>query len=147
MQKKCKEFLSMALKGRIIRNEVLTEIMPLLWFGLTDRTIEVLEEIDDDKVKNKGYIDKLIVYFERNKIYIPCYALRKDLGLCNSSALGEKMNDLLVSNRQKHNGMSWSKAGSVALATVTSIKRNNEYKKWFEEKSLDFKLVAQCPVI
>ncbi len=142
LHKKCKEFLSIALKGRVLRKEALSKIMPLLWYGLTDKAIEALEEIHEDKVKNKNYIDKLISYFERNKIYIPCYALRKDLGLCNSSALGEKMNDLIVANRQKHNGMSWSKKGSVALATVTSIKRNKEYKKWFEEKNLKFKLAA-----
>ncbi len=142
LQKKCKEFLSMALKGRIIRKEVLLKIMPLLWFGLTDRAIEALEAIDDDKVKNKNYIDKLIAYFDRNRAYIPCYAVRKNLGLCNSSALGEKMNDLIVANRQKNNGMSWSKSGSVALAAITTIKRNKEYKKWFEEKNLEFKLAA-----
>jgi len=38
--------------------------------------------------------------------------------------------------------MSWSKAGSVGLATITAIKRNGENKKWFETKSLNFKLAA-----
>ena len=87
-------------------------------------------------------IEKLIAYFERNKPYIPNYAARKELGLCNSSAIGEKMNDLVVSERQKHNGMSWSKDGSVTLATITSLKRNKEHKRWFENKSIDFKLAA-----
>jgi len=49
--------------------------------------------------------EKLIAYLNRNKSYIPCYAVRKELGLYNSSAIGEKMNDLVVSERQKHNGM------------------------------------------
>ena len=52
------------------------------------------------------------------------------------------MNDLIVSNRQKHNGMAWSKSGSVALATVTALKRNNEADKWFRERKLDFQLAA-----
>jgi hypothetical protein len=34
-----------------------------------------------------------------------------------------------VSDRQKHNGMSWSEGGSVALATLTSLKINREHKK------------------
>jgi hypothetical protein len=38
--------------------------------------------------------------------------------------------------------MSWSKNGSVALATITSLKRNREDKKWFEEKKLNYKLAA-----
>ncbi|MDI6795258.1 MAG: hypothetical protein QME81_20750 [bacterium] len=52
------------------------------------------------------------------------------------------MNDLLVSERQKHNGMSWSKDGSVALASVAVIKRNNEYKNWLEAANLELKLAA-----
>ena len=67
-----------------------------------------------------GAFDKLIAYLKRNKPYIPCYSVMKELGLCNSSAIGEKMNDLVVSERQKHNGMSWSKSGSVSPATMSS---------------------------
>jgi hypothetical protein len=52
------------------------------------------------------------------------------------------MNDLVVSSRQKHNGMSWSNAGSVGLATITALKRNKENEKWFKTKSLSFKLAA-----
>jgi hypothetical protein len=52
------------------------------------------------------------------------------------------MNDLIVSERQKHNGMSWSKPGSVALASVTTLKRNQEMKSWFEKKEVEFKLAA-----
>ena len=52
------------------------------------------------------------------------------------------MNHLVVAERQKHNGMSWSKKGSMHLAAITVIKRNSESKKWFEEKELDFKLKA-----
>jgi hypothetical protein len=66
----------------------------------------------------------------------------KHAGLCNSSAVGEKANDLIVSERQKHNGMSWTKKGTVALATITALAQNNEYRKWFEEKDIEFKLAA-----
>lgn len=52
------------------------------------------------------------------------------------------LNDLVVSDRQKHNGMSWSKAGSVALAIITTLKRNKESDKWFETKGFNFKLAA-----
>ena len=140
--KKCKEQLSMAMKGRVLRNKVLEKLLPLLWHGLTDKGITLLEGIDETQIKNKAAMEKLVEYFHRNKPYIPCYAIRKQLGLRNSSNIGEKMNDLIVSERQKHNGMSWSKEGSVALASVTALKRNNEAGKWFEEEKLEFKLVA-----
>ena len=81
-------------------------------------------------------------YLERITPFIPCYAVRKELGLRNSSAIGEKMNDLIVSDRQKNNGMSWSKPGSVTLASITVLKLNNEYGKWFEERDIEFKLAA-----
>ncbi|MEA3360714.1 MAG: hypothetical protein U9R17_15090 [Thermodesulfobacteriota bacterium] len=140
--KKCKELLSMASKGRVIRNEILDKLKPLLWYGSTDMAIEYLLGVTENSIKNKAALEKLIGYLKRNKPYIPCYAVRKELGLCNSSAIGEKMNDLVVSERQKHNGMSWSKTGSVSLATITTLKRNNESDKWFEEKELDFALAA-----
>jgi hypothetical protein len=142
LEKKCKEQLSMAMKGREIRNNVLKQLMPLLWQGLTERAVALLHEVDDQRIKQKAAMEKLVEYLRRNKPYIPCYAARKELGLRNSSNIGEKMNDLIVSERQKHNGMSWSKPGSVALASVTAVKRNKESKKWFEEGEIEFKLVA-----
>jgi hypothetical protein len=142
LEKKCKEQLSLALKGRFIRNDILEKVKPLLWYGLTDKAVAYPEEIAKDSIKDMAALDKLIKYLMRNKPYIPCYAARKELGLCNSSAIGEKMNDLVVSERQKHNGMSWSRTGSVSLATITALKRNKESDKWFEAKELDFKLAA-----
>jgi hypothetical protein len=114
----------------------------LLWYGLTDKAKALLEGIEATSVKNQEQLEKLIAYLERNKPYIPCYEIRKELGLRNSSAIGEKMNDLLVSDRQKHNGMSWSENGSVALAAITALKRNKEHKRWFEKEEIEFKLAA-----
>ena len=134
--------MSLAMKGRIERNEILREVMPLLWHGLTDRAIGLLNGIETEKVKNDEKLSKLISYLERNKEMIPCYAVRKGLGLRNSSAIGEKMNDLIVSSRQKHNGMSWSKIGSLALAALTTAKLNGESQVWLEKRRLKFKLAA-----
>ena len=142
LEKKCKEQLSMAMKGRVFRNDVLDRLLPLLWHGLTDKAIALLEELDPSQIKNQSVAEKLVQYLHRNKPYIPCYAIRKQIGLPNSSNIGEKMNDLVVSDRQKHNGMSWSKPGSVALASITALKRNKEANRWFEERELEFKLAA-----
>ena len=89
-------------------------------------------------IKNPEALADLIGYLERNRPHIPCYSVRKHLGLCNSSNRGEKANDLVVSDRQKHNGMSWSKPGSVALAAVTTLVKNQEYKRWFQTGTLSF---------
>jgi hypothetical protein len=142
LEKKCKQQLSLAMKGAVFRNEVLEELLPLLWHGLTDKAIALIKETKPTLIKNKAATQKLEQYFHRNKPYIPCYAIRKELGLRNSSNIGEKMNDLIVSDRQKHNGMSWSKPGSVALAAITALKRNKEDRRWFEKRELEFKLVG-----
>jgi hypothetical protein len=52
--------------------------------------------------------------------------------------LVEKANDLVVSSRQKHNGMSWSTSGSTSLATVTSIHLNNEQSNWLLNHEISF---------
>jgi len=55
-----------------------------------------------------------------------------------SSNLVEKANDLVVSNRQKHNGMSWSADGSTSLATLTSVRLNDEHMNWLSNHDITF---------
>jgi hypothetical protein len=50
----------------------------------------------------------------------------------------EKANDLLVSNRQKHHGMSWCADGSASLATLTSVHRDDEYMHWLLHRDIRF---------
>ncbi len=140
LEKKCKEGLSLALNGREARNAVLEKLRPLLWHGLTDRAIQLLQALDPQQVKNEAARQQLLDYLHRCKPHIPCYAVRKQLGLPNGSSIGEKMNDLLVAQRQKHNGMSWSATGSVALATLTAMIRNGESESWFKKQTLALNL-------
>jgi len=142
LKKKCRELLSMASKGSKIRNAILEELMPLLWHGLVDQAIDYLSHLATDQIKNDDELKHLMSYLEKNRGMIPVYAVRRELGLRNSSNRGEKANDLLVAARQKHNGMSWSKSGSVALAYVTALKKNQTYKTWFRKRELEFKLVS-----
>ena len=142
LKKKCKEQLSMALKGREIRNDVLKQILVLLWLGKVDASIQYLRSLDKSKVRNAERIEKLIGYLTRNREHIPCYALRKRLGLRISSNQGEKANDLVVAERQKHNGMSWSKPGSSGLANIRTLFLNQEDENWIARRELDFKLIS-----
>jgi hypothetical protein len=139
---KCMRQLSLAMKGRVKRNTVLEALTPLLWYGRVDSAIAALKSVSEDDMKNPDAIRVLIGYIERHRPYLPCYEVRKRLGLRNSSQLGEKMNDLLVSGRQKHHGMSWSPGGSSALAALEAIKRNDEYQRWFEYGELELKWAA-----
>ena len=138
LDKKCKERLSSAMKGKQIRNKVLEHLTPLLWHGKIDAAISYLQGLNEKDVKNQGEIKRLIGYFERNRSFIPCYALRQKLGLRVSSNLVEKANDLVVSSIQKHNGMSWSTSGSTCLATVTTLHLNNEQSDWLLHHKTSF---------
>jgi len=141
LEKKCQERLSMAMKGSKLRNEALEELLALLWLGKVDAAIEYLRSIGVEKIRNRAEIERLIAYFDRNWSYIPCYALRKLLNLRVSSNRGEKANDLVVANRQKHNGMSWSKSGSSSLANVSAMFLNKENENWINRREIAFKLI------
>jgi hypothetical protein len=132
----------MAMKGSKLRNAVLGKLMPLLWYGLVDQAIDYLSHLPEDQIKNPDELLHLMTYGGKNRPMIPVYAIRRELGLRNSSHRGEKAKDLLVAARQKHHGMRWSKSGSVAFASVTALKKNKTYTKWFQERKLECKLVS-----
>ena len=138
LEKKCQQLLSLACKGRQFRNDLLDKLMPLLWHGCVGEAMALLQTLDKSTIKNKKVLDDLINYLEYHRATIPCYSIRKKLGLRNGSNPGEKANDLLVSTRQKHNGMSWSRLGSVTLASLTALVKNNEYKNWFSSQTIEF---------
>lgn len=142
LEDKCKRQLSLAMKGRVQRNALLERVTPLLWHGRVDSAITVLQNVPKKHLKNPDEIQRLLGYVERNRPYLPCYEIRKRLGLRNSSNIGEKMNDLLVSDRQKHNGMSWSVDGSSALAALEALKRNDAYHHWFTYHEIELKQAA-----
>lgn len=138
LEKKCKDLLSMAINGKQIKNQILTELLVWLWQGKVDQAIGLLRDLKTDHIKNAMQRDNLITYLSRNRDCIPCYALRKKLGLRLSSNPVEKANDLLVSERQKHNGMSWSADGSTSLATLTRVRFNSEDRNWLLDRNIRF---------
>jgi hypothetical protein len=138
IEKKCAEYLSMALRGRKLRNEHLEQLTRLLWYGATSSAIEYLRQIPEPHIKASDYRDKLCAYLDDRRSMIPCYAIRKQLGLRNSSNPVEKANDQLVSARQKHQGMSWSQDGSLALAALCAVNKNRHRRPWLEGRVIPF---------
>jgi len=142
--KKSKELLSMAMKGRVYRNEQVRAVLRLLWYGLVDDAIAHLRSINPDEIKDLNQIEALVGYLERNRSWIPNYAMRRRLKLCNSSNPAERTNNLIASQRQKKNGMSWSTDGSQALSALACVVLNNRIKEWLTECqfSLTFETAA-----
>ena len=132
----------MAINGKQVKEQLLTELLAWLWLGKVERAVQLLREARPETIKNRKELDNLITYCERNRSCIPCYALRKKLGLRLSSNPVEKANDVVVSTRQKHNGMSWSTDGSISLATLTTVRRNAEDSKWLLKHDISFQFHA-----
>lgn len=136
LKKRCQEWLSMAIRGKDRRNAMLEKLLRYLWVGDVAGATEFLLSIDAADIKSRKWLDNLIGYFEKKEDAITCYALRAKLGLRNSSNPVEKANDLVVAQRQKHNGMAWSPDGSAALAALQMIYLNDQAKLWFHKKEL-----------
>jgi len=139
LTEKLEQRLSSGMKNYKLRHIFEDEVMkPLLWYGNVAQAIESLKAIPDEDIRSQESITKLIEYLTRNEKYIPCYAMRHELGLRNSSNRVEKANDLVVSARQKNRGMSWSYNGSRCLASVTASWKNDELNSWCIDGNLRF---------
>ena len=143
LSKKFKELFSMAFNGKKSSKKNHTAIMKLLWVGDVDGAIAFMANVDPSTVRNQTFLNQLTDYLNRVRDYIPNYALRKELGLRNGSGIVEKTNDLLVAIRQKHNGMSWSKTGSLSLATVTCARVNGSLEDWTQKRVIPFKPIPK----
>ena len=141
LEKRMKELLSMAVKGNKEAKAAMRNVIGRrLWAGNVDEAIEYLESIPEKSIKSQQRLDEAIDYLKRRKPHIPCYALRSLLGYRNSSNPAEKANDRVVAVRQKHNGMSWSSAGSSSLALITALELNNELSTWISTSTIPFNI-------
>lgn len=137
LKKRCQEYLSMSIKGgKEKRNALLQKVLRILWVGNVPQAVHYLNSLGPDQLRPINRINDLCGFLEKHRSHIPCYALRHQLGLRNSSNLVEKANDLLVAQRQKHNGMSWSVPGSTALAHLKALFINHEAHSWIHFHSL-----------
>lgn len=141
LSEKCRQCVSLTMKGN--KNEkraIVKQLRTFLWYGLIDQAINYINSLDDKHFKLLTDRTYLIGYLERNREHIPCYAIRKELGLKNGSQMGEKSNDILIADRQKHNGMSWSSEGSESLGCLTAVRFNGELEHWLTTGELTMRL-------
>ena len=87
-------------------------------------------------VRNPAAVEELIAYLEKRRAYIPDYQQRQRAGLWIASTRVEKYNDWAVSARCKHQGMSWSPQGVLALAALEAARRNGEHDAWRRDRAL-----------
>ena len=143
LEKKCNEFLSMGIKGsKDEKQRIKKELASILWTGRHQNAICYLESLKKSQVRNAVKIEELKDYIRRKSPNLTCYALRHELKLRISSNRVEKANDLVVAARQKHNGMSWSKNGSGALAVITATMINGELDRWMTKHRIDYRMAS-----
>lgn len=130
LDQRASQLLSLALRGKDIRNQHREKLLHLLWFGCVESAIQYIETIPTADIKYQKPLPELVEYLRKRKDQIPVYAVRRQLGLANSSNVVEKANDRLVSARQKGFGMSWSQEGSLALAAIRMVSYNKQEKLW-----------------
>lgn len=141
LKKKCKELISSSIKGgKTEKQEVAQRLLRMLWVGNVEEACAYLRALEPLRIKSIYWRDELADYIERKSPNIACYALRRALGLRVSSNRVEKANDLIVGQRQKHNGMSWSFDGSGALATLNALILNSELERWLRTGQLSFSM-------
>ena len=107
-----------------------------------ENAIKYLDSLKNSHIKNPTKIEELKGYIRRKSPNMTCYALRHELGLRISSNRVEKANDLVVAARQKHNGMSWSRKGSGALAIITTTMINGEMEGWMTERKISYRMAS-----
>jgi hypothetical protein len=135
LRKRCYEQLSSAGGPKERRRVFEREFLGQLWEGKVDAAIELLRGALA-WVRNPAAIEQLMAYLERRRRYIPDYQQRRRAGLWIASTRVEKYNDWVVSARCKHQGMSWSPQGVLALAVLEATRRNGELDAWRRDRVL-----------
>ena len=135
LRKRCYEQMSSAGGSKDLRRAFEKELLGQLWEGKVDAAIELLKGALE-WVRNPAAVEELIAYLEKRRAYIPDYQQRQRAGLWIASTRVEKYNDWAVSARCKHQGMSWSPQGVLALAAMEAARRNGELDDWRRDRVL-----------
>ena len=135
LQKRCYENLSSAGGPKDRRQALGQALRDRLWEGKVDEAIALLREAME-WVRNAQALEDLIGYLEKRRAYQPDYGDRQRAGLWIASTRVEKFNDWAVSARCKHQGMSWSPQGVLALAVLEAARRNGELADWRRDRVL-----------
>jgi hypothetical protein len=135
LRKRCYESMSSAGGPKDRRRAFEKKLLGELWKGEVGAAIELLRGALE-WVRNPTAVEDLIGYLEKRRASIPDYQERQRAGLWIASTRVEKFNDWAVSARCKHQGMSWSPPGVLALAALEAARRNGELDEWRRVREL-----------
>ena len=125
LEAKVFQLMTQIAPNKQVKEKMQELIINELWSGMSDSAIKLIEEIE---ARNQSKQAELKGYIEKNKDSIINYEKRKEAKKVIGSGRMEKQNDVIVAQRQKRQGMSWSKSGSRNLAIVTAhLNRDTNY--------------------
>ncbi len=142
LRKRCYEQMSSAGGPKDRRRAFEKELLGRLWEGKVDAAIELLKGVLE-WVNNAAAVSELIGYLEKRRGSIPDYQQRQRAGLWIASTRVEKFNDWAISGRCKHQGMSWSPQGVLALAALEAARRNGELESWRRDRAFPERVLPE----
>jgi uncharacterized protein UPF0236 len=135
LRKRCYEQMSAAGGPKDRRRALEKELLGQLCEGQVDAAVELLQGALE-WVRNPKAVEDLIAYLKKRRAFLPDYQQRQRAGLWIASTRVEKFNDWAVSGRCKHQGMSWSPRGVLAVAALEAARRNGELDRWRQDRAL-----------
>ena len=135
LTKKCYEMTSMICYGRKAKAALMGPLISHLWRGQVDDAIARLETYRPD-CRNEQKLDKLINYLSARKPYLVNYQDRRARRIYIGSGHAEKACDLIVSRRQKHKGMHWSRETADGLAALKTLVLNDGWDLYWQKRKV-----------
>jgi hypothetical protein len=135
LAKKCYDMTSMICYGRKAKSALMGPLISRLWRGQVNDAIDQLEAYRP-KCRNEQKLDELINYLAARKPYLVNYKDRRARRIYIGSGHAEKACDLIVSRRQKHKGMHWSRETADGLAALKTLVLNNGWDLYWKERKV-----------
>lgn len=134
LHKTCYDPSSMICRGHLAKAKLLATLYPQLWHG---RVLMLFRRrrITVPKPKTMEVLDQLTAYLRERQDYLPDYVRRRQRRYI-SSAQAEKGNDLIVTTRQKKQGMHWSVDTSDALAALKTLMLNHGWELYRRQRQV-----------
>ena len=135
LTKKCYEMTSMICYGRQAKAALIGPLISNLWRGQVDDALAQLEAYRP-KCRNEQKLDELISYLTARKPYLVNYKDRRARRIYIGSGHAEKACDLIVSRRQKHKGMHWSRETADGLAALKTLVLNEGWDLYWQKRQV-----------
>ena len=141
LHKKCYDLSSMICRDRTAKAGLLAKLYRPLWRGRVAEAVAVLVAYRP-QAKNEKVLDQLITYLQDRHNFIPDYGQRRQdrryscAGAGIGSAQAEKGNDLIVTRRQKKQGMHCSLETSEALAALKTLILNGGWELYWRQRQV-----------